>query len=132
MVVVEGSKASACKSCAGESSCSTLGAWNARILRLKIPNTLHANVGDDVVIEVPDNAVLRMAFHLYGMPMIALFFGAGIGAWLADVLGWVVDISSAGIGIIAVLLAYWWQAKHHQRTGSNHFEVRMIERIPSK
>jgi len=122
---VTGERASSCGSCAGKSSCSTLGAWNARELKLKVWNDVDARVGDTVVIEVPDSLVLKSAFSLYGLPML-LFFTAGIAAWLFS--------SSTGIGNpdlmaalsgIAVVVAYYLSgiSGHREKAG---LEARIV------
>jgi sigma-E factor negative regulatory protein RseC len=79
--VISGERASTCGSCAGKSSCSTLGSWNQRTLELTVHNGVGAKVGDEVVIEVPDQMVLKTAWRLYGVPML-LFFAVGIAAYL--------------------------------------------------
>ncbi len=81
MALISGERASTCGSCAGKSSCSTLGAWNQRTLELLVYNDIGARVGDEVVIEVPDSLVLKSAYRLYGLPML-LFFAAGILAYV--------------------------------------------------
>jgi sigma-E factor negative regulatory protein RseC len=107
MALVTGERASTCGSCAGKSSCATLGAWNQRTMELMVDNGLGARVGDEVVIEVPDNLVLKSAYALYGLPML-LFFAAGITAYLlADrVEGANPDLWAALSGLAAVVGYY--------------------------
>jgi sigma-E factor negative regulatory protein RseC len=83
MALITGERASTCGSCAGKSSCSTLGSWNQRTLKLTVYNDLGAKVGDEVVIEVPDSLVLKSAYTLYGLPML-YFFVAGVLAYFAS------------------------------------------------
>ncbi len=70
-------------------------------------NSLGAQVGDEVVIEVPDSLVLKSAFTLYGLPML-LFFAAGITAWV--VAGAIdparSDLWAAVVGLTAVAIYY--------------------------
>jgi len=81
MALITGERASTCGSCAGKSSCSTLGSWNQRTLELLVYNDIGAKVGDEVMIEVPDSLVLKSAYRLYGLPML-LFFAAGVLAYV--------------------------------------------------
>ena len=74
--LVRGQRATACGSCAGKSSCSTLGSWVERFAEMRVANPLGANIGDEVTIEVPDGEFLRAALRLYGAPMLG-FFAAG-------------------------------------------------------
>ncbi len=83
---VEARRASACGDCAGRASCSTMGSWSQRFARLRVPNRLHARVGDEVVLEVPDAMLLRVAFRLYGWPMLAFIAVGLLGRQLAVAL----------------------------------------------
>jgi len=105
--LIRGDRASTCGSCAGKSSCSTLGAWNQRALELNVDNRMGAKVGDEVVIEVPDSLVLKSAFTLYGLPML-LFFAAGVIAWViaGGRASDSADVWAAVAGLTAVALYY--------------------------
>lgn len=106
--LVCGERASSCGSCAGKSSCSTLGAWNQREeLELTVNNDIGAKVGDEVVIEVADSLVLKSAYRLYGLPML-LFFAAGTIAYLASQYLGVgePDLWAAVAGLAVVLIYY--------------------------
>jgi len=74
--LVRGRRATACGSCAGKSSCGTLGSWVERFAEMRVGNPIGAKVGDEVTIEVPDGEFLRAAVRLYGAPMLG-FFAAG-------------------------------------------------------
>ncbi len=71
--LVRGQRATACGSCAGKSSCSTLGSWVERFAEMRVTNALGAKIGDEVTIEVPDGEFLRAALRLYGAPMLGFF-----------------------------------------------------------
>lgn len=105
--LIRGDRASTCGSCAGKSSCATLGAWNQRTLELEVGNELGAKVGDEVVIEVPDHLVLKSAYQLYGLPML-FFFMAGVTAYhFSGILGLPEpDVWAAVSGIAAVVIYY--------------------------
>jgi len=106
MATVCGDRASACGSCAGKSSCSTLGSWNAKQASLKAWNDIGARVGDTVEIEVPDGVVLRSAFRLYGLPML-LFFATGAIAYLVvGAGGGNGDLWAALTGMVSVVVYY--------------------------
>lgn len=125
--VVSGRRASACGDCAGKTSCATMGSWVERIIELHIPNTINAKVGDLVLLEVPDNAVLRIAFHLYAMPMVA-FVAVGLATRnLASYLGWPAVEAMAAIGGMAAVLAYYlWYKSHLAGNNTSGLDVRML------
>ncbi len=105
--LIAGERASTCGSCAGKSSCSTLGAWNQRTLELRVYNDIGAEAGDEVVIEVPDHLVLKSAYTLYGLPML-FFFVAGVAAYFVSQRFGVgqPDVMASLSGIAAVVIYY--------------------------
>jgi len=116
-------RASSCGGCAGQSSCSTLGSWKeasgkGRMLSLLVDNTLHAQEGDAVVIEVADDLLLKTAFRLYAIPML-YFIVVGGAVWL----GTHSDVAASCSGIVSVVLYYL----HLWRQGTpKDFDVRMV------
>ena len=117
-------RASACGGCAGKSSCSTLGSWKeasgkGRVLSLLVDNTLDAQEGDAVVIEVADGLLLKTAFRLYAIPML-YFILVGGSIWLGTHHS---DVAASCGGIASVMLYYL----HLWRQGTpKDFDVRMI------
>ncbi len=128
--IVHGRRASACGDCAGKTSCSTMGSWVERIIELRLRNTIHAQKGDVVLLEVPDNAVLHIAFRLYAMPMLA-FILAGLGMrTLAVHLAWAnVELWAALSGIAAVIGYYLWYKSHLAADSTSGLDVRMVRII---
>ncbi|OIO69862.1 MAG: hypothetical protein AUJ56_06725 [Zetaproteobacteria bacterium CG1_02_49_23] len=104
--IVLGERASSCHSCAGKTSCSTLGSWNQRTVHIRIENRLHAKVGDRVVVEVPDSWLIKVAFRLYGLPMFGFLGGGMLGLWLAELFQISAEASSAIGGIVGACLVY--------------------------
>jgi len=126
--VVVGERASSCNSCAGKASCKTLGSWKegsdeGRVLKLRVKNSKHANVGDEVVIEVADGLLLKTAFRLYGVPML-VFIAIGSVASFAlhgqDIAG----VSAALSGILGVVAYYVWIWK---QGAPEDFDARIVE-----
>jgi len=128
--IVHGRRASACGDCAGKTSCATMGSWVERIIELRVRNSIHARKGDVVLLEVPDNAVLRIAFRLYAMPMLAfILVGLGIRS-VAVALGWGnVELWAALSGIAAVIGYYQWYKTHLGSDAAAGLDVRMIRII---
>jgi sigma-E factor negative regulatory protein RseC len=130
--VVSGRRASACGGCAGKASCATMGSWVERIVELRLPNRIGAEVGDRVLLFVPDNAVLRIAFRLYGLPML-LFIATGLLLrTLALSLGWAHGEAVAALGAIAAVPLYYFWYRSHQASaadGSPAMDVRMLRII---
>ena len=66
------------------------------------------SVGDDVVIGIPEQALIRLAFLVYGLPILVVLFIAGI----AQSLGWPdwAVLVSAIAGFIAGFMIVKWVA----------------------
>ncbi|MDX8404989.1 MAG: SoxR reducing system RseC family protein [Mariprofundus sp.] len=129
MVLVQGKRASACGKCAGQSSCSTMGSWVERVAELRVQNTLHADVGDQIMLDVPDALLLKVSFQLYGLPMLSFVVTGMLMRGLGVELGWAQpDAAAALAGIASVLLCY---ALIHRRVaaGRNHLDARMVHVI---
>ncbi len=131
--VVSGRRASACGDCAGKTSCATMGSWVERVIELRVPNQIDAKTGDRVMLEVPDSAVLHIAFRLYAIPMLAFIIFGLITRSLAVHLGWPAEEAMAALGgLIAVLVYYFWYKSHLAGLASDStsgLDVRMVRVI---
>lgn len=83
---VETQRRASCGSCASKSGCGTsaLAEWfGRRTVGLQVDNPVGARIGEQVVIGVPENVLVSGAAWMYGLPLLTLLCGAGIGGWLA-------------------------------------------------
>jgi sigma-E factor negative regulatory protein RseC len=135
--IVSGRRASACGDCAGKASCSTLGSWRERVVEMRVKNSIHARVGDEVLLELPDTVLLRVAFRLYGLPMLAFVLGGLFIRNLALSAGWPLpEVWAAAAGVLAVLATYSWILYSSGNSRANEIEARMVritrqfEKIP--
>jgi len=127
--IVEGKRASACGDCAGKSSCSTIGSWKERCVELRVSNTLNARVGDRVMLEVPDSAVMQIAFRLYALPML-VFVLTGLG--MRDVaiwMEWPAVEAIAALAGFASIIAYYICYKQYLSTAQHGLDVQMTRLI---
>ena len=103
--LVQARRASACGDCAGKASCSTMGSWSDRIAQIRVHNSVHAAIGDEVLLEVSDSMMLKIAFQLYGLPMIAFVLCGLALRGLAGVADWPLPEVWGAVGGIAGVLA---------------------------
>jgi len=123
--LVRGRRASACGGCAGKTSCSTMGSWVERFVELRIKNTLAAQVGDEILLEVPDSAVMTVAFRLYALPMLAFVLG-GLGMRsLALWMDWSAVEALAALAGFAAVVVYYVCYKLYLSDRQNGLDVRM-------
>jgi len=108
--VVSGKRATACGGCAGKSSCSTLGSWNERLVELRVKNRLSAIVGDRVTLDVPEGLLLKVAFRLYAVPMLAFILAGLVVRSVAIEQGLAhAELLAALAGLLAVVASFAWQ-----------------------
>jgi sigma-E factor negative regulatory protein RseC len=92
---------SACGKCGERGGC---GKPEAGPRRYALRNTVGAKVGDEVILSVPDGAVLKAAAFSYLMPLVFVIGGAAAGmAAFGDGLPAVAGAASglfAGIGVL--------------------------------
>lgn len=81
--VVESLQGGGCGAC-GSQGCGSGKLAEALCVRprqFRALNEANAQVGEEVEISVKDGALFRSALTLYGLPLVALFAGAVLGAY---------------------------------------------------
>jgi sigma-E factor negative regulatory protein RseC len=106
-VWVESGPNSACGGCPQKASCST-NAIGSVLKKKSVPvdNDIQLNTGDQVMVAIDENLLLRASLLLYLLPLIALFSGAGMADWLlADNAN--ADLWIAGSAVLSFLASLW-------------------------
>jgi sigma-E factor negative regulatory protein RseC len=112
---VEGIQQSACGSCSAKAGCGqhAMSQLGKRVtLWLPLENDEAFHIGQQVVVGLPEGAILRSTLVLYGIPLIALVIGAIIGhaAWG--------ELGSIFTSVITMLLGFQiarhWSFKNKQ------------------
>jgi sigma-E factor negative regulatory protein RseC len=84
-LLLEAQTRAACNACAARQGCGTsvLSKWVGRkFTRFQAPNTVDASVGDEVVVGLAEEAMLKGSVFVYLLPLLAMI----IFALLADTL----------------------------------------------
>ena len=125
--IVSGRRANSCGDCAGKASCSTLGSWKDRFVEMRVKNLIHARIGDEVLLELPDAVLLRVAFRLYGLPMLAFVLSGLIVRSLALSSAWPLpEVWAAAAGVLGVLATYGWILQSSKDSASDSLGARMV------
>ncbi|MDM8544937.1 SoxR reducing system RseC family protein [Candidatus Venteria ishoeyi] len=105
---VETRNAGGCNACGAGDGCGT-GAmtryFSARQSNLKLPNSQAAEVGDQVLIGLPEQAILQASSYLYLYPLLFLFLGLlayeGLAYWLEWSVqdGWALLAGFCGLAV---------------------------------
>jgi len=102
--LVETTRSAACDSCGARHACGCMS--GGREARVWVEDPLQVSPGDQVVIAVPEGTVLRASVLVYLVPVMALVLGALLGNGLAPSLGFSPDLGAAGLGLLAMVLAF--------------------------
>lgn len=120
---VQALRRSACGHCGARSACGTslldrfLG---RRPLQMRVVNAVQASVGEQVVIGVPEAALLRAATSAYLVPLAALIFGAILGQELSNASGyWSSEPASLVGGLVGFAAALFWLKRDSARLGAD-------------
>jgi sigma-E factor negative regulatory protein RseC len=106
-VWVESGQSSACGGCLQKASCST-NAVGSVLKKKAVPvdSDIQLKTGDQVMVAIDENLLLRASLLLYLVPLIALFTGAGVADWLLDNAQYA-DLWIAGSAILSFLISLW-------------------------
>lgn len=122
---VEGMQQSACGSCSAKAGCGqhTMSQLGRKVsLWLPLNDLTHEatskvlneplRIGQQIVVGLPEGAILRSTVILYGLPLIALVLGAIVGN---AVWG---EVGSIALSVLSMLLGFksarYWSFKNKQ------------------
>lgn len=101
-------RSSSCESCAISGACNLTGSNSERIMRIeknqfkKMPN-----IGDYVIVEIPDFSVSKISFIIYGFPLLSFLIALLIAYSITgkDMISFLYGLLGLGIsyGVIAYL-----------------------------
>jgi sigma-E factor negative regulatory protein RseC len=99
---------SACGGCQQKASCTT-NALGSVLKKKSVPVDcdIQLKTGDEVMVAIDENLLLRASLLLYLVPLIALFTGAGIADWLLTDSALYLDLWIAGSALLSFLLSLW-------------------------
>ncbi|MDD5411758.1 MAG: SoxR reducing system RseC family protein, partial [Methylobacter sp.] len=106
-VWVESGPNSACGGCLQKASCATIAVGS--VLKKKsvpVDSDIQLKTGDEVMVAIDENLLLRASLLLYLVPLMALFTGAGIADWLSYNMQYA-DLWIASSGLLSFLLSLW-------------------------
>lgn len=89
------------KACEGCGACIYVGDTDAQVT---LANTLGAEVGDRVRVELHAKKFLQANFLAYGFPLVLLVAGAAAGSIRSDTWGAVLGLAGALLGFLALRL----------------------------
>lgn len=108
-------------------SCGACPGDNATVL--EVQNPLGAKPGQRVVFEIKEENMLKAAFVVYILPIIAIFLGGICGTWLATRFGQPEKMFQIGGAIIAFILSILYVKVFDRAIDKNNKAKPIITRI---
>jgi sigma-E factor negative regulatory protein RseC len=93
-----------CDGCSSHGACKTLG--GGKEMEVEALNTAQAQPGDQVLLTIEGQSLIKLSFLVYLFPILALLVGAGIGQELAPALKINPELTSFALGAIFFGLAF--------------------------
>jgi Positive regulator of sigma E activity len=111
-VWVESGPNSACGGCLQKASCTT-NALGSVIKKKSVPVDcdIQLKTGDQVMVAIDENLLLRASLLLYLLPLIALFTGAGIADGVIANNSRYADLWIAGSAVLSFCCRYGYSTK---------------------
>jgi sigma-E factor negative regulatory protein RseC len=114
--MVETLQRPACGSCASTASCGTSvlsGLFKRRYNRLRVSNPIDARPGDQVIIGLPENTLLKVSFLAYLLPLVCMLLMAIVMQAVATHLVWRLGELPQVLGGLLGLIAGFFLLKRH-------------------
>jgi sigma-E factor negative regulatory protein RseC len=93
-----------CDGCSSHGTCKALG--GGKEMEVEALNTALARPGDQVLLTLKDQSLLKLSFLVYMFPVLALILGAALGQKVADFFSIDSEMSSFGLGTLFFALAF--------------------------
>jgi sigma-E factor negative regulatory protein RseC len=130
-VWVETERQSSCGACAANKGCGTavLGkVFGARQMRVQVRSQIPLQIGDEVMIGVEENALVKGSLAVYVVPLLMMFLGALSGKWVSSS-----EHISVLMGLLGLLMGFAWLRVFGSRIRGNiHFQPVVVRLLQSK
>ena len=93
-----------CEACASQGACKVLG--GGKEMEVEAINTAQAKPGDQVLLTLENQSLIKLSFLVYMFPILALIAGAALGQKVGPLLSINQELASFGLGAIAFGLAF--------------------------
>ena len=123
-LLLEADTKTACNACAARQGCGTsvLSKWVGRkFTRFQAPNTVNAQVGDEVVVGLAEEAMLKGSVLVYLLPLLAMIGFALLADKLIDADTALRDLlvlvsAVSGFGLM-LFISRWFLSTNSSRNG---------------
>ncbi len=93
-----------CEACASQGACKVLG--GGKQMEVEAINAAQAKPGDQVLLTLENQSLMKLSFLVYMFPILALIAGAALGQKVGSYFSINRELASFGVGAIAFGLAF--------------------------
>jgi len=93
-----------CEACASHGACKIMG--GGKEMEVEALNAAHARPGDQVLVTLENQSLVKLSFLVYMFPILALILGAVLGQKLGSALAIDVELTSFGLGALLFGFAF--------------------------
>ena len=93
-----------CESCSSHGACHVLG--GSKDMEVEALNLVQARPGDQVLLTLEDQSLVKLSFLVYLFPILALIAGAALGQKIAPFLGTNPELTAFGLASLCFGLAF--------------------------
>ena len=122
-LLLEAETRAACNACAAKQGCGTsvLSKWIGRkFTRFQVPNTVNARVGDQVVVGLAEEAMLKGSVFVYLLPLLAMIGSAlladGLISTDAASRDLLVVVSAVAGFVLMLIISRWFLSTNSNRS----------------
>ena len=116
-----------CEACASQGACKVLG--GGKEMEVEAINTAQAKPGDQVLLTLEDQSLIKLSFLVYMFPILALIAGAALGQKVGPLLAINQELASFGLGAIAFGIAFLIVRKKDKKLEQTGATIPRVARI---
>jgi len=116
-----------CEACASQGACKVLG--GGKEMEVEAINAAQAKPGDQVLLTLENQSLIKLSFLVYMFPILALIAGAALGQKVGSLLSINQELASFGLGAIAFGLAFLIVRKKDKKLEQTGSTIPRVARI---
>ncbi len=131
-VWAETERKSACGACAAEKACGSAvlaRVFGKRRARVRVANALDVRPGDQVVLGIREDTLVKGSIAVYLVPLLSMFVFGYLGQWAAERGGpFSPEAMSTIFGIVGLGMGFLWLRRYGARAGRDGHDRPVILR----
>jgi sigma-E factor negative regulatory protein RseC len=127
---VETLQSSSCGQCVARKGCGTAAlssVFDRGTAKVRVLNQIQAKIGEQVILGLNENALLRGAFAAYFMPILMMLVSVGLIRWLWQPTSELIEIGAGLMGFAVGL--FWLRRFSHQIASDARYQPVILRRV---